>query len=141
MVQVVQVIDVQRHAHALLTAEGIDEHGHAGAFHVLKQQGFILRIRPLGNAVGDLGDLQFWIHLGLDAHQFIASFQRSDVVSQIAECHGFSYSPIKGAATIPSIRATHAAMSAMTTVSAAMLSISFVPSSRRSTLSVARQGM
>ena len=85
----VQFVDVERHAHAVLGTELVDEQfGAAIALNVLKEQrraagGVHAARSPLGYAVGDLGDLQDGIGLGLDAHQLSGLVERGDPFPQV----------------------------------------------------------
>ena len=85
----VQRIDIERHAHAVLGAELVDEQLRAGiALDVLEEQRRAARAvnaarSPLGDAVGDLGDLQDGIGFRLDAHQFSGLVERGDPFPQV----------------------------------------------------------
>ena len=85
----VQRVDVERHGHTALRAELVDEDAGAGMpFDVLEEQrraaGTVGAARPpLGDAVGNLGDLQNGIGFGLDALQFSGLFQRGNPFPQV----------------------------------------------------------
>ena len=60
---VVELLDAECHAHALLGAELVDEKRVLRSLRVLEEEG---RPARLHDAVGDLGDLEIGVGLGLD---------------------------------------------------------------------------
>ena len=83
---VVQLLHAQGQGHALIAAKGIDEHGHLGALHVLKEDSHIFLSRALGNAVHNLRDFQLRVNFRLDALQEAAAFQLGHELAQIFIC-------------------------------------------------------
>ena len=60
---VVELLDAERHAHALLGAELVDEERMLRSLRLLEEE---RRPAGLDHAVGDLGDLEIGVGLGLD---------------------------------------------------------------------------
>ena len=71
----IEALDAQSDAHALHAAESVHEHRHVVALDILEEQSDVLLALHLGNAVGDLRDLQLGIDLRLDAAQKPARLQ------------------------------------------------------------------
>ena len=80
---ILQAVHLQGQAHALHGPEGVHEHGHVVARHVLEKQGRPRFVHP----VGDLGDLEVGAHRLLDAHQLPGLVQPGDKFLQIPIAH------------------------------------------------------
>jgi len=94
--QVFEIVHAQGQGHAPRRAEGIDQHGHGAAGHILEEQRLVLRVRPLADPIGDLGDLQVGAHRRADAHQFAFRFQAREKVAQIGIRHRWGLSVVQG---------------------------------------------
>ena len=81
---VVQGLHLQGQAHAPHGPEGVHQHRHVIAGHVLEQQG---RAPGLADPVGDFGDRQIRAHRLLDAHQLPGLLQPGDKFLQIPITH------------------------------------------------------
>ena len=85
----VERVAVERQVHAALGAELVDEQLGGGiAFEVFKEQRRTARAAaaartPLGDAVGDFGNFQNGIALGLDALEFAGAIQGGDPFSKV----------------------------------------------------------
>ena len=86
--ELVELAHSQRGGHAIGRAEGVDEHGHLGALHVLEEQGQVSAARALGHAVGDLGDLQIARDRRAHAPERALLLQVGDELAKVRERHG-----------------------------------------------------
>ena len=79
-----RAVDAEREAHAPLGAELVDQQRDARAAHVAEQQR-----RPAGlhRAVGDLGDLEVRVDLGVDLGELAARAQQLDPLAQVVADH------------------------------------------------------
>ena len=78
---VVERLDAERHAHAPLGAELVDEERVLRALRVLEQE---RRPAGLDDAVGDLGDLEVGVGLGGDAPQLALALEERDPLAEVS---------------------------------------------------------
>ena len=78
--EVVELLDAERHAHALLGAELVDQQRMRGALRVLEQE---RRPAGLDDAVDDLGDLEVGVDLGGDADELALLLEEGDPFAQV----------------------------------------------------------
>ena len=78
---VVEPLDAERHAHALLRAELVDEQRMLGALGVLEQK---RRAARLHDAIGDLGDLEVGVDLRRDASQLARALEERDPLAEVS---------------------------------------------------------
>src|SRR5262245_7648641 len=79
--------DAERRRHALVRPKCIDQNRHVEALDALEQEGHVAAARALGDAVGDLGDLEIAGNGRGDAAQLPARFEVSDEVAEVGEAH------------------------------------------------------
>ena len=80
--EVVELLDAERHAHALLGAELVDQERVGGAFRVLEQE---RRPAGLDDAVDDLRDLEVRVDLGGDADELALLLEEGDPLAQVGD--------------------------------------------------------
>ena len=81
---VVEPVDAEREAHPPLGAELVDQQRMARAAHVAEQQ---RRPARLHRAIGDLGDLEVRVDLGVDLGELAARAQQVDPLAQVVADH------------------------------------------------------
>ena len=79
--RVVEALDAERHAHALLSAELVDQKRVLRALGVLEE-----KRRPAGlhHPVHDLGDLEVGVDLGRDAAQLARALEERDPLAEVS---------------------------------------------------------
>ncbi len=85
--EVVEPLDAQRRRHAVRAAEGVDEHRHLEALHVLEEERDVGLAPGLRHAVDDLGDLEVARDGRSHAAQVAATLEVRDELAQVAEGH------------------------------------------------------
>ena len=78
--EVVELLDAEGQAHALLGAELVDQERVLRALRVLEQQ---RRPAGLDDAVDDLGDLEVGVDLGRDADELALLLEEGDPFAQV----------------------------------------------------------
>jgi hypothetical protein len=86
--ELVEMAHAERGGHAIGRAEGVDEHRHLGALHVLEEQRQVAAARALGHAVGDLGDLQIARDRRAHALEGALFLEVGDELAEVGERHG-----------------------------------------------------
>ena len=78
--EVVELLDAEGHAHALLGPELVDQERDARALRVLEQE---RRPAGLDDAVDDLGDLEVGVDLGRDADELALLLEERDPLAEV----------------------------------------------------------
>jgi hypothetical protein len=84
------LVHPERPRHAVERAERVDEHGDVAALGALEEQRGAV---SLGDAVGDVTDLQVRVDLDRDALELAALLEQGDVLPQVLERHPVPFSP------------------------------------------------
>src|SRR5579884_326464 len=80
-------VNFNRHAHAPLGAELIDENRNVTAFRIFEQKrrstGFSVLVAAFRNAIRDLGNFEHGIHFRLNSFEFAGAFERSYPLAKV----------------------------------------------------------